>query len=228
MVLHQRTKQAFQAKDLSVAYSTCWSDLVEPFTPIRNEHPLIQAWVNFVEESKHEQETYGRTTAQQQATAFKKLDQAVKTQKEKNSQLLDQPEFQKAFAQFIAYYYFASAKLASRKQIFALIQGLQPHFQQDETDQNGVIVSALRSVVMNDIFMAEGVQPKIEIDMAWHQRALCLYTSLDYTLGRTALHADMDAILDQLSHLLHARTITTNIEASLDIKTWAILESYRQ
>ncbi|KAF9103900.1 hypothetical protein BGX27_010317 [Mortierella sp. AM989] len=205
MVLHQRTKQAFQAKDLSVAYSSCWSDLVEPFAPISSDQPLVQAWLSFVQDSKHEQETYGRTTAQQQAAAFKKLDQAVKLQKEKQSQLLDQPDFQKAFAQFIAYYYFASAKLASRKQIFALIQALQPNFQPDETDQDGVIVSALRSVIMNDIFVAKGTQSNIEIDMAWHQRALCLYTTLDYTMGRAALHADLDTILDQLSHLLHAR-----------------------
>ncbi|KAF9207160.1 hypothetical protein BGZ49_001078 [Haplosporangium sp. Z 27] len=216
MVLHQRTKQAFQSKDLSVAYSPRWSELVEPFVPAKDDHPLIQAWVNFIAESKHEQETYGRTTAQQQANAFKKLDQAVKIQKEKYSQLLDQPDFQKAFAQFIAYYYFASSKLASRKQIFSLIQAIQPHLQPDETNQDGVIVSALRSVIMNDIFTVEGPQPRIEIDMAWHQRALCLYTTLDYAMGRTALHADMDYILDQLSHLLHTRVRATNIEVPRD------------
>ena len=73
MVLHQRTKQAFQSKDLSVAYSSCWSELAEPFRNISEEQPLVKAWLNFVAESKHEQETYGRTTAQQQAAAFKNL-----------------------------------------------------------------------------------------------------------------------------------------------------------
>ncbi|KAG0369393.1 hypothetical protein BGZ54_010051 [Gamsiella multidivaricata] len=210
MVLHQRTKQAFQSKDLSVAYSPCWSDLVEPFRPLSQEHPLVQAWIHFVSESKHEQETYGRTTAQQQAAAFKKLEQAAKTQKERNKQLMDQPDFQRAFAQFLAYYYIASAKLATRKQIFALIQTLQPYFQPDETNQDGVIVSALRSGIMNNIFTT-GTQPSIEIDMAWHQRALCLYTTLDYAMGRTALHADMHTILEQLSQLLHSRVQATNI-----------------
>ncbi|KAG0052187.1 hypothetical protein BGZ83_002915 [Gryganskiella cystojenkinii] len=214
MVLHQRTKQAFQAKDLSVAYSTVWSDLVHPFLSHKDQ-PLIQAWIAFVNDSKNEQESYGRTTTQQQAAAFKKLDQAVKIQKEKNSQLLDQPDFQHAFSQFISLFYFASAKLASRKQIFALIQSLQPHFQSDEADQRGVLVSALRSVIKQDIFSIE--QPsRIDIDMAWHQRALCLYTTLDYAMGRAAMLADMDHILDQLSKLLNDRVQTTNIEISRD------------
>lgn len=73
MVLHQRTRQAFQSKDLSAAYSRAWSDLAEPFRPVSQEEPLIQAWLDFVEASRHEQETYGKTTAQQQAAAFKKL-----------------------------------------------------------------------------------------------------------------------------------------------------------
>ncbi|KAG0305784.1 hypothetical protein BGZ98_003575 [Dissophora globulifera] len=215
MVLHQRTKQAFQSKDLSVAYSPCWSALAEPFATTDAEQPLVHAWLTFVADSKHEHESYGRTTAQQQAVAFKRLDQAVKAQREQHSQLLDQPDFQNAFAQFIALYYFASAKLASRKQIFVLIQALQPHFQPDEADQDGVIVSALRSVIMNEIFTGAG-NSRIEIDMAWHQRALCLYTTLDYAMGRAALRADMDAILDQLSQLLHARVLTTNVEVSRD------------
>ncbi|KAI1314886.1 hypothetical protein EDD11_001609 [Mortierella claussenii] len=219
MVLHQRTKQAFQAKDLSVAYVSCWSLLLEPFRPLGAEQPLIQAWIQFVDESKHEQETFGRTTAQQQAAAFKTLDQAVKKQKEQYSQLLDRSDFQHAFAQFVALYYFASAKLASRKQIFTLIQTLQPHFQPDEVDQDGVIVAALRSVIMNDIFTLASsaeTRPRIEIDMAWHQRALCLYTTLDYAMGRAAILADMDAILDNLSILLHARVQSTNVEVSRD------------
>ncbi|KAF9214250.1 hypothetical protein BGZ59_004046 [Podila verticillata] len=214
MVLHQRTKQAFQSKDLSVAYSPCWSTLTAPFATQTHE-PLVAAWLHFVNESKHEQEKYGRTTFQQQAAAFKKLDQAAKTQKHKDSGFLDQPDFQKAFSQFIAYYYFASSKLASRKQIFSLIQSLQPHFQPNEADQDGVVVSALRSVIMTDILAISG-EPSIEIDMALHQKALCLYTTLDYAMGRAAILADMDAILDQLSHLLHARVIATNIQVSRD------------
>lgn len=113
----------------------------------------------------------------------------------------------------MALYYFASAKLSSRKQIFALIQSLQSQLQSDEADQNGPIVSAMRSVIMNDIFATRG-QPCIEIDMAWHQRALTLYTTLDYAMGRAAIHADMDAILDQLSLLLHTRVETTNVDVS--------------
>ncbi|KAG0333581.1 hypothetical protein BG000_009041 [Podila horticola] len=214
MVLHQRTKQAFQSKDLSVAYSPCWSILTAPFTSQTHE-PLVAAWLHFVNESKHEQEKYGRTTFQQQAAAFKKLDHAAKTQKDKSSGFLDQLDFQKAFSQFIAYYYFASSKLASRKQIFSLIQSLQPHFQPNEADQDGIIVSALRSVIVTDILAISG-EPMIEIDMALHQKALCLYTTLDYAMGRAAILADMDAILDQLSHLLHARVIATNIQVSRD------------
>lgn len=72
MVLHQRTKQAFQSKDLSVAYSPCWSTLTAPFA-LQTHEPLVAAWLHFVNESKHEQEKYGRTTFQQQAAAFKKL-----------------------------------------------------------------------------------------------------------------------------------------------------------
>ncbi|KAF9333758.1 hypothetical protein BG006_003206 [Podila minutissima] len=214
MVLHQRTKQAFQSKDLSVAYSSCWSTLTAPFTSQTHE-PLVAAWLHFVNESKQEQEKYGRTTFQQQAAAFKKLDQAAKTQKEKSSGFLDQVDFQKAFSQFIAYYYFASSKLASRKQIFSLIQSLQPHFQPNEADQDGIVVSALRSVIVTDILAISG-EPRIEIDMALHQKALCLYTTLDYAMGRAAILADMDAILDQLSYLLHARVIATNIQTSRD------------
>lgn len=118
-----------------------------------------------------------------------------------------------AFSRFIALYYFASAKLSSRKQIFALIQSLQTQLQSDEADLNGPIVSAMRSVIMNDIFSIGG-QPCIEIDMAWHQRALTLYTTLDYAMGRAAIHADMDVILDQLSLLLHTRVETTNVDVS--------------
>ncbi|KAF9917861.1 hypothetical protein BX616_011056 [Lobosporangium transversale] len=250
MVLHQRTKQAFQSKDLSVPYAPCWSLLLEPFALAlsvdqkqqqqQQQQPLVQAWIDFVQSSKHEQEAFGRTTSQQQAAAFKKLEQAVKAQKEKNPQLLEQHDFQKAFSQFISLYYFSSAKLASRKQIFALIQTLQPYFQPDESDPNGTIVTALRSVIMNSIFALEpilttaaatatatqsqsqsqsqplGVKPQIQIEMAWHQRTLCLYTTLDYTMGRTALHADMDIILDQLSQLLQARVITTNVQVGRD------------
>ncbi|KAG0317133.1 hypothetical protein BGZ97_005863, partial [Linnemannia gamsii] len=73
MVLHQKTKQAFQSKDLSVAYANCWSDLVEPFKADSNDQPLVAAWLHFINESRQEQEKYGRTTAQQQAAAFKKL-----------------------------------------------------------------------------------------------------------------------------------------------------------
>ncbi|KAF9986217.1 hypothetical protein BGZ65_008463, partial [Modicella reniformis] len=142
------------------------------------------------------------------------LEQAVNIQRQKHSQLLDQPDFQRAFIQFMAFYYFASVKMTSRKQIFTIILALQPHFQPDEADQDGVIVSALRSVIKNDVF-AIGTQPRIEIEMTWHQRALCLYTTLDYAMGRTAIHTDMDIILDQLSQLLHARVLATNIEASL-------------
>ncbi|KAG0204956.1 hypothetical protein BGX28_003257 [Mortierella sp. GBA30] len=213
MVLHQKTKQAFQSKDLSVPYSPCWSVLVQPFSAV--QEPLVVAWLHFINESQHEQEKYGRTTSQQQAAAFKKLDQAAKTQRDnKRSELLDRPDFQQAFSQFIALYYFGSAKLSSRKQIFALIQTLQPRFQPDESDPHGAIVSALRSVILNDIFTIG--QRRIEIDMAWHQRALCLYTTLDYTMGRTAIHADMDVIMEELSLLLHARVQTTNIEVTRD------------
>jgi len=234
MVLHQRTKQAFQAKDLSVAYAPVWSDLIRPFIGTRKDQPLVAAWIAFVDDSKNEQESFGRTTSQQQAAAFKKLgmptlpplscppfsllttvlfctDQAVKMQKEKHSQLLDEPDFQIAFSQFIALYYFASAKLASRKQIFAFIQSLQPHFQPDESDPEGIIVSALRFVVTQDIFMIN-TPSRIDIDMSWHQRALCLYTTLDYAMGRTAITADVDNILDQLSILLHERVQTTDVE----------------
>ncbi|KAG0232556.1 putative death-receptor fusion protein-domain-containing protein [Mortierella sp. GBAus27b] len=212
MVLHQRTRQAFQSKDLSAAYSRAWSDLAEPFRSLSQEEPLVQAWLDFIEASRHEQETYGKTTEQQQAAALKKLEQAVKTQRQKQSQLLDQEEFQKGFAQFLAYYHYASAKMATRKQIFGIIQALQTRFQPDETDQHGIIVSALRSVIMNDVF-AINTQPRIEIEMAWHQRALCLYTTLDHALGRTAFNADLEVILDQLSQLLHARVLATNIKA---------------
>ncbi|KAF9430596.1 hypothetical protein BGZ94_005769 [Podila epigama] len=214
MVLHQRTKQAFQSKDLSVAYSQCWSDLATPFVELTNE-PLVNAWLHFINESKQEQEKYGRTTFQQQAAAFKKLDQAAKTQKEKNSALLDQRDFQQAFSQFIAYYYFASSKLASRKQIFALIQSLQAHLQPDETDRDGVVVTALRSVITTDV-LALSAKPRIEIDMALHQKALCLYTTLDYAMGRTAIQADLDLILEELSQLLHARVLTTNVQVTRD------------
>ncbi|KAI8598191.1 putative death-receptor fusion protein-domain-containing protein [Dissophora ornata] len=65
-------------------------------------------------------------------------------------------------------------------------------------------------------FFAVGGQPRVEIDMAWHQRALCLYTTLDYAMGRAALHADMDTILDQLSQLLQARVLATNVEVARD------------
>ncbi|KAG0088140.1 hypothetical protein BGZ92_006556 [Podila epicladia] len=214
MVLHQRTKQAFQSKDLSVAYSPCWSTLTAPFTSQTHE-PLVAAWLHFVNESKQEQEKYGRTTFQQQAAAFKKLDHAAKTQKDKDSGFLNQVDFQKAFSQFIAYYYFASSKLASRKQVFSLIQSLQPYFQPNEADQDGIVVSALRSVIMADILAISG-EPMIEIDMALHQKALCLYTTLDYAMGRAAILADIDAILDQLSHLLHARVLATNVQTSRD------------
>lgn len=73
MVLHQKTKQAFQSKDLSVAYASCWSDLIEPFKANTADQPLVAAWFHFINESRQEQEKYGRTTAQQQAAAFKKL-----------------------------------------------------------------------------------------------------------------------------------------------------------
>ncbi|KAF9192082.1 hypothetical protein BGZ51_006274 [Haplosporangium sp. Z 767] len=215
MVLHQRTKQAFQSKDLSVAYAPCWSQLAEPFMALSHDQPLVAAWLHFISESQQEQEKYGRTTAQQQAAAFKKLDQAAKIQTEKHRQLLDRTDFQQAFSQFLALYYIASAKLSSRKQIFALIQTLQPYFQADEADQEGPIVASLRSVIMNDIF-ATGDKARIEIDMAWHQRALCLYTTLDYAMGRAAILADMDTILDQLSILLHDRVLTTNVEVARD------------
>ncbi|KAF9108100.1 hypothetical protein BGX29_003296 [Mortierella sp. GBA35] len=215
MVLHQKTKQAFQSKDLSVAYATCWSDLAEPFKPHSNDQPLVAAWLHFINESQQEQEKYGRTTAQQQAAAFKKLDQAAKTQKDKHGQFLERPDFRLAFSRFMSLYYFASAKLSSRKQIFALIQSLQPQLQPEEADQDGAIVSSMRSVIMNDIFTVGG-QSSIEIDMAWHQRALTLYTTLDYAMGRTAIHADMDAILDQLSLLLHSRVETTNVDVGRD------------
>ncbi|KAF9907416.1 hypothetical protein EC991_010977 [Linnemannia zychae] len=215
MVLHQKTKQAFQSKDLSVAYASCWSDLAEPFKPHSHDQPLVAAWLHFISESKQEQEKYGRTTAQQQAAAFKKLDQAAKTQKEKHGSFLELPEFQAAFSRFMSLYYFASAKLSSRKQIFALIQSLQSHLQPDEADQDGPIVSSMRSVIMNDIFTIGG-NPSIEIDMAWHQRALTLYTTLDYTMGRTAIRADIDSILDQLSLLLHTRVEITNVDVGRD------------
>ncbi|KAG0349005.1 hypothetical protein BG004_002863 [Podila humilis] len=214
MVLHQRTKQAFQSKDLSVAYAPCWSDLVAPFASHSHE-PLVAAWISFVNESKHEQETYGRTTFQQQATAFKKLDQAAKTQKSLNSSFLDKPDFQRAFAQFIAYYYFASSKLASRKQIFSLIQSLQSHLQPNEANSDGIVVAALRSVIMKDVLTITA-EPRIKIDMALHQKALCLYTTLDYTMGRTAFLADLDAIMERLSQLLHSRVATTNIQVTRD------------
>lgn len=145
------------------------------------------------------------------------LELAVKAQRQKQSPLLDQEDFQRAFTQFMAYYYFASAKMTIRKQIFTLVQALQPRFQPDETDQNGLVVAALRSVVIEDVF-AIGAQPRIEIDMAWHQRALCLYTTLDHAMGRTAFLADMDTILDQLSQLLHTRVEATNIQASSRFK----------
>ncbi|KAG0379534.1 hypothetical protein BGX24_012779 [Mortierella sp. AD032] len=215
MVLHQKTKQAFQSKDLSVAYASCWSDLAEPFKPHSNDQPLVAAWLHFINESKQEQEKYGRTTAQQQAAAFKKLDQAAKTQKEKHGSFLERQDFQVAFSRFMSLYYFGSAKLSSRKQIFALIQSLQSQLQPDEADQDGPIVSSLRSVIMNDIFTIGG-RPSIEIDMAWHQRALTLYTTLDYAMGRAAVQADMDPILDQLSLLLRTRVETTNVDVGRD------------
>lgn len=215
MVLHQKTKQAFQSKDLSVAYASCWSDLIEPFKADTADQPLVAAWLHFINESRQEQEKYGRTTAQQQAAAFKKLEQAARTQKEKHGSYLERPDFQVAFSRFMALYYFASAKLSSRKQIFALVQSLQSQLQSDEADQNGPIVSAMRSVIMNDIFSVGG-HPCIEIDMAWHQSALTLYTTLDYAMGRAAIHADMDAILDQLSLLLHTRVETTNVDVGRD------------
>lgn len=133
-------------------------------------------------------------------------------QRQKPTPLLDQEDFQKAFSLFMAYYYFASAKMTTRKQIFVIIQALQPRFQPNETDHTGVIVSALRSVIMNDVF-ALGAQPRIDIDMPWHQRALCLYTTLDHALGRAAFHADMDTIMDQLAQLFHTRVLATNIKA---------------
>lgn len=68
-------------------------------------------------------------------------------------------------------------------------------------------------MIVTDILAISG-EPMIEIDMALHQKALCLYTTLDYAMGRAAILADMDAILDQLSHLLHARVIATNIQVS--------------
>ena len=73
MVLHQRTKQACQSKDLSVPYSPCWSLLLAPFEASAKDHPLVAAWLLFVNDSKHEQDRYGRTTSQQQAVAFKRL-----------------------------------------------------------------------------------------------------------------------------------------------------------
>ncbi|KAF9923057.1 hypothetical protein FBU30_006846 [Linnemannia zychae] len=215
MVLHQKTKKAFQSRDYSVAYSSCWSDLAEPFKAESNNQPLVAAWLHFINESKQEQEKYGRTTAQQQAAAFKKLDQAAKLQKEKHRSFLEKPDFQVAFSQFMALYYCASAKLSSRKQIFALIQSLQPQLQPDEQDQDGPIVSALRSAIMNDIFSIGG-NPSIDIDMAWHQRAHTLYTTLDYTMGRVAILADLETIIDQLSLLLHARVETTNVDVGRD------------
>ncbi|KAF9963955.1 hypothetical protein BGZ70_007081 [Mortierella alpina] len=215
MVLHQRTKQAFQSKDLSVPYSACWSRLLEPFEASAKDHPLVSAWRIFVNDSKHEQEKYGRTTSQQQAAAFKRLDQAVKSLKEQDYALLKQADFQHAFSQFMALFYFGSAKLASRKQIFALLQTLQPQLQPNDSDPHGPIVSALRSVITSDIFQIDPNR-RIDIDMAWHQRALCLYTTLDYAMGRAAIHADMHSILEELSQLLHARIQITNVEVVRD------------
>ncbi|KAF9983009.1 hypothetical protein BGZ75_005531 [Mortierella antarctica] len=215
MVLHQRTKQAFQSKDLSVPYSPCWSQLLAPFEASAKDHPLLSAWLLFVNDSKYEQEKYGRTTSQQQAVAFKRLDQAVKVLKEQDCGLLKQTDFQHAFSQFMALFYFGSAKLASRKQIFALLQTLQPHLQPNDSDPHGPIVSALRSVITSDIFMIDSNR-RIDIDMAWHQRALCLYTTLDYAMGRAAIHADMHSILEELSQLLHARVQVTNVEVVRD------------
>ncbi|KAF9585910.1 hypothetical protein BGW38_000100, partial [Lunasporangiospora selenospora] len=181
----------------------------------KDEQPLVTAWALFVTDSKQEQEKYGRTTTQQQATAFKRIEQAARVQKEKHGEFLERPDFQSAFSQFIAYYYFATAKPGSRKQIFSVLLSLQPLLQQDESDQDGVVVKALRSVIMSDILGVSG-QPQIDIDMAWHQKALCLYTTLDYTLGRTALLADLDIILDKLSVLLHARVQATNVQVERD------------
>ncbi|KAF9574599.1 hypothetical protein EC968_006013 [Mortierella alpina] len=215
MVLHQRTKQAFQSKDLSVPYSPCWSQLLAPFEASAKDHPLVSAWLLFVNDSKHEQDNYGRTTSQQQAVAFKRLEQAVKSLKEQDCELLKQADFQHAFSEFMALFYFGSAKLASRKQIFALLQTLQPHLQPNDSDPSGPIVSALRSVITNDIFTIESNR-RTDIDMAWHQRALCLYTTLDYGMGRAAILADMHSILEELSQLLHARVQITNVEVVRD------------
>ncbi|KAF9158992.1 hypothetical protein DFQ26_007031 [Actinomortierella ambigua] len=212
MVLQQRTRQNFQATDQAVPYSPVWDELVSPFD---RKDPLVEAWYTFVTGAKHEQQQSGRTTTQQQTAALKKLEQGLKPQLQQNDQLLQRRDFQQSFATFLALLYFGAIKLATRRQILGLLQQLLPIFHEDVDSQDGVIAQALRSVVLNELLHIGDLRRTV-IDMAIHQRALCLYSTLDYQLGRTVVRTVLEPILTALANQLHDLTVLTNVQVSRD------------
>ncbi|KAG0244170.1 hypothetical protein BGW41_000157 [Actinomortierella wolfii] len=244
MVVQQRTRQNFNATDQAVPYAPVWDDLVAPFD---RKDPLVEAWYSFVTGAKHEQQQSGRTTTQQQTTKGDKngvdqhgdayplgskkiliygffLEQSLKLQLQQNEQLLQQRDFQQAFTTFLALLHFGAIKLATRKQILGLLQQLLPIFHEDVNSLEGVVAQSLRSVVMNELLQIGDLR-RAEIDMAIHQRALCLYTTLDYPLGRTVVRTEIEPILTALAHQLHDLTVLTNVKISRDTISAERIES---
>ncbi|KAF9976771.1 hypothetical protein BGZ73_007906 [Actinomortierella ambigua] len=210
MVQQPRPRHNFHATDQAVPYAPVWDELVAPFD---RKDPLVDAWYTFVTGAKHEQQQSSRTTTQQQTIGLKKLEQSLKLQLQQNELLLQQDDFQQRFTTFLALLHFGAIKLATRKQILGLLQQLLPIFHEDVNVQDGVVAKALRSVVLNELLQIGDLR-RAEIDMAIHQRALCLYTTLDYPLGRTVVRPVVEPILTALASQLHDLTVLTNAQDS--------------